>query len=72
MVRQLDRRAACVSDSAQDMLTASTLDPCLSSPWSFPAMRQFAQISRIVSVLLISVQFLTLVHGDVPNNAVAS
>lgn len=35
-------------------------------------MRQFAQITRIVSVLLISVQFLTLMRGDVPNNAVAS
>jgi hypothetical protein len=35
-------------------------------------MRQFAQITRIVSVLLLSVQFLALVRSDVPNNAVAS
>jgi hypothetical protein len=72
MARQLDRHAACVSDSAQDMLTPSTLDRCQPSPWSFLAMRQFAQITRIVSVLLISAQVLTLVRGDVPSHAVAS
>lgn len=72
MALQRDRRAACVSDSAHDMLTESTLDPCHPSPWSFLAMRQFAQITRIVSVLLISAQVPMLVRGEVSNNALAS
>jgi hypothetical protein len=35
-------------------------------------MRQFAQITRIVSVLLISAQVPMLVRGEVSNNALAS